>query len=94
VIAGGVGWKEKPCIPYFFQDCLIFIGNVAVYLITENRFKHVSAYATQIVSWPQGAPIKLSKRWGSLCIQKIALDRWKTCAVSGWRMPGEKWSTG
>src|SRR5229473_2974051 len=41
-----------------------------------------------------GAPFKLSKRWGSLCIQKIALDRWKTCAVSGWRLPGENWSTG
>src|SRR5450631_3438238 len=70
VIAGGVGWKQKPSIPHFFQDCLIFIGNVAVYLITENRFKHVSAYATQIVSWPQGAPIKIGRRWGSYAFKR------------------------
>jgi hypothetical protein len=28
------------------------IGIVAIHLIAENRFKHMSACATQIVSWP------------------------------------------
>ena len=77
----------------FFQNCLLFTG-IAMHFITENRFKHESACATQSSVGLHGAPIKLSKRWGSLCTQKIVLDRWKTCAVNGRRLPGENWSTG
>jgi hypothetical protein len=42
---------------------------------------------------------KLSKLWGSLCIQKIALDRWKTCErvaharreMEHWLVEAEEW---
>jgi len=37
---------------------------------------------------------KLTERWGSSCIRKIALDRWKTCALSGRSLPGKNSSTG
>jgi hypothetical protein len=93
LIAGGVGLDAETLHSIFFQNCLRFIG-IAIHFITENRFKHVSACATQSSVGLHGAPIKLNKRWGSLCIQKIALDRWKTCAVSGRRLPGENWNTG
>jgi hypothetical protein len=90
VIAGGAGLAS---IPYFLHDCLIFIG-IAIHFNYREQIQARVSLCYTIVSWPSWAPIKLSKLWGSLCIQKIALDRWKTCAVSGWRMPGEKWSIG
>jgi hypothetical protein len=69
-----------------------------------HRYRHAFHYREQIQARVglcytlsvglHGAPIRLSKRWGNLCIQKIALDRWNTCAVSGRRLPAEKRSTG
>src|SRR5229473_2511262 len=47
-----------------------------------HRYRHAFHYREQIQARV------------SLCFQKIVLDRWKTCAVSGRRLPGENWSTG
>jgi hypothetical protein len=94
VIAGSVGLGAETPIPYFLQDCLIFHRYRHLFNLPRTDSSTCQPVLHKTSVGLHGAPIKLSKRWGSLCIQRIALDRWKTCAVSGWRMPGEKWSTG